>query len=439
MGIPFQRLGIPAPFRKSVAPSAPRTAKIAVAKGLIPCTADVQLALLYVLAVDKDRAVAKAARSTMKSMPVPQVLSGITQSTFPKVLEFIAQFRPDPELDARLLQLRSTPDRAAELVAARADKLLCEALVRNQERLLMTPSVYVQLHGNENCTEEALQDAESFLRMHDSLPAVEGKRPGEEAKEAAAAAAATQNVKPVGNPLDDLFDDTPAESTEPSPTDATTEPVAAAAPDPVPAAVPVVAPEPEPEPDLAMFNLDKVASDASDLGGFRFNFDDDMDDFSWDLTKDPDPADGPAAAPEEEEKMVSLEQKLRDMSVGKKIKLAYMGNLEARKILVRDPNKIVAAAVVKSGRLTPNEVSSFAGNKNLHDEVVRLIAGNKEFVRKYPVQVALVNNPKCPLPIALKLMQNLQKRDLQQLANNKNVPSAIFGTAMKMFKAKYRK
>ena len=51
MGIPFERLGIPAPFRKSVSPNAPRSAKIAVAKGLIPCTADVQLALLYVLAV----------------------------------------------------------------------------------------------------------------------------------------------------------------------------------------------------------------------------------------------------------------------------------------------------------------------------------------------------------------------------------------------------
>jgi len=433
MGIPFQRLGIPTPFRKSVAPSAPRTAKIAVAKGLIPCTADVQLALLYVLAVDKDRVVAKAARATMKAMPVPQVLSGITQSTFPKVLEFIAQFRPDAELDARLLQLRSTPDRAAELVAARADKELCEALVRNQERLLMTPSVYVHLHANENCTDDALQDAESFLRMHDSLPAVEGKRPGAEAKEVAAAE--PQKNKPAGNPLDDLFDD---ESTEPA------EDLAAeVAPEPAPPAVPDSGPETVPEaanePDLDMFNLDKVASDANDLGAFRFNFDDDMEDFSWDLTREPEPVDGPVDVQEEEEKKVSLEQKLRDMSVGKKIKLAYMGNQEARKILIRDPNKIVAAAVVKSGRLTPNEVSSFAGNKNLHDEVVRLIASNKEFVRKYPVQVALVNNPKCPLPVALKLMQNLQKRDLQQLANNKNVPSAIFGTAMKMFKAKYRK
>ena len=94
MGIPFERLGIPAPFRKSVSPGAPRSAKVAVAKGLIPCTADVQLSLLYVLAVDKDRAVAKAARATMRAMPVPQILSGISQSTFPKVLEFIAQFKP---------------------------------------------------------------------------------------------------------------------------------------------------------------------------------------------------------------------------------------------------------------------------------------------------------------------------------------------------------
>ena len=434
MGIPFQRLGIPAPFRKSVSPSAPRSAKIAVAKGLIPCTADVQLALLYVLAVDKDRAVAKAARGTMKTMPVPQVLSGITQTTFPKVLEFIAQFRPDPELDERLLQLRSTPDRAAELVAGRADKALCEALVRNQERLLMTPAVYVQLHANPHCAEEDLQNAESFLRMHDSLPDVPARRPFEQ-DPGEAAAEATTAAAPVGNPLDDLFDDAPKDA------EAVEDPQSESpSPPPVPE-VPVVQPvaEASVEPDLDMFNLDAVASDATDLGAFRFNFDDDMENFSWDLTQDPDPEAAEPTAVEEEEQKQSLEQKLREMTVGKKIKLAYMGNLEARKILVRDPNKIVAAAVVKSGRLTPNEVSSFAGNKNLHDEVVRLIASNKEFVRKYPVQVALVNNPKCPLPVALKLMQNLHKRDLQQLANNRNVPSAIFGTAMKMFKSKYRK
>ena len=139
-----------------MAPSAPRKAKIAVAKGLIPTTADVQLALLYVLAVDKDRAVAKVARQTMKNMPVSQVLSGVSQETFEKILEFIAQFKPDPEMDERLIQIRNTPDRAAENDAARAGPGLCEAIVRNQERLLMS-WCYSHLHGNKHCSDEMLQ------------------------------------------------------------------------------------------------------------------------------------------------------------------------------------------------------------------------------------------------------------------------------------------
>jgi len=430
MGIPFDKLMIPAPLRKSVSPSAPRSAKIAVAKGLIPTTADVQLALLYVLAVDKDRAVAKTARKTLSSMPASQVLSGISQTTFGKILEFIAQFKPDPELDERLIQLRNTPDRAAEMIAARAGPALCEAIVRNQERMLLTPSIYGQLHGNEHCSDDLLHNAESFLRLHDSLEEVDGPRPFE-SKEVEKPVEKAVPKKTV-NALDHLFTDEPEPAPEP---EVEPEPVAqeeAPQPDPVP-----IQPEPA-GPDLDMFNLDKMKTDKDAFGVFSFDFEDGEEDFSWELTHEKDEAAG-AKTTEEEEQFLSLEKKLRDMTVGRKIKLAYTGNMEARKILIRDSNKIVAAAVVKSGRLTPNEISSFAGNKNLHDEVVRLIAENKEFVRKYPVQVALVNNPKCPRKVALKIMQNLKKKDLQQLANNKGVPSAIFGVASKMFKAKYRK
>ena len=187
-----------------------------------------------------------------------------------------------------------------------------------------------------------------------------------------------------------------------------------------------------------MFDLGEVGQDAQGFEAFSFDFSDDMNDFSWSLTIDPTEGEGQGGE-EEEAVRVSMEKQIGDMSVGKKIKLAYTGNQQARKILIRDSNKVVAAAVVKSGRLSPNEVASFAGNRNLHDEVVRLIAQNKEFVRKYPVQVSLVNNPKCPKQLALKLMQGLSKKDLQAVANNKNVPSIIFGSAMKMFKAKYRK
>jgi hypothetical protein len=426
MGIPYDKLLIPKPLQKSVASSAPRSAKIAVAKGLIPTTADVQLALLYVLAVDKDRAVAKTARKTLSSMPTTQVLSGISQTTFGKILEFIAQFKPDPELDERLMQLRNTPDRAAEMIASRAGPALCEALVRNQERMLMTPSIFVHLYANEHCSDELIQNAEAFLRLHDSLPETSGSRPFK-AKVVEKPAEPVEK-KPTVNALDHLFGDAPA------PEEVVAEPVVPV--EPVAALLPIK--DAPIEPELDMFNLDTMKTDKEAFGIFNFDFDDGAENFSWVLTEEKDEGESQAVAVEEE-KALSIEMKLRDMTVGKKIKLAYTGNMSARKILIRDSNKIVAAAVVKSGRLTPNEVASFAGNKNLNDEVVRLIAENKEFIRKYPVQVALVNNPKCPRQIALKIMKTLKKKDLQQLANNKGVPSAIFGVANKLFKKKYRK
>jgi len=127
------------------------------------------------------------------------------------------------------------------------------------------------------------------------------------------------------------------------------------------------------------------------------------------------------------------------MSVGEKIKLAYLGNKTARRVLIRDPNKIVSSAVVKSGRLNPAEVVAFASNRNLSDDVVRELARNNDFTRKYPVKVALANNPKTPVSVAIAFVHHLHRRDLQALANNRNVTSVIFTTAKNLYKSKYRK
>jgi hypothetical protein len=443
MSIPFARLGIPAPLRKSVGPDANRSAKIAVAKGLVPTTVDVQLALLYVLATDKDKPVAKLARKTLHGIPINQILTGITQNTFPKILEFISQFRKDsPELDQRLLQLRSTPDRAAYIVAKRAGSELCESIVRNHERLLMTPKVFVALHANPNCSDELIHAAESFLRMHESLPKVPDKRPFIVAPTTVdAVKVPVKSVKkaPQKNALDDLFNDetTSSVDADEESTDSVEEVVTPPVASP-PTPVPVVSTPSAPEPGLEMFNLETMSSGG--LSGFSFDYEDKEEDFSWDLTKDlEEDAKKNTSVDQEEEQHQSIGKKISDMTVGQKIKLAYRGNIEVRKLLIRDSNKIVATAVVKSGRLTPNEVASAAGNKNLSADVVREIATNKEFTRKYPVQVALANNPKTPVPVALRFMQGLNKKDLQALGNNRSVIGAVFGAAQKMFKERYRK
>ena len=49
-----------------------------------------------------------------------------------------------------------------------------------------------------------------------------------------------------------------------------------------------------------------------------------------------------------------------------------MGNKEARSLLVRDRNKIVAIAAVTSPKITDNELLAIAQSRNVSDEVIRI-------------------------------------------------------------------
>src|SRR6185503_6197322 len=98
----------------------------------------------------------------------------------------------------------------------------------------------------------------------------------------------------------------------------------------------------------------------------------------------------------EEEK----KQKISDLSPAGKIRLATLGNAFARAVLIRDTNRQVAMAAIRSPAVTDMEVLRYATNRGLDDEIVRYIANQRQWVRLYGVKVALVNNPKCPLPVA---------------------------------------
>ena len=56
---------------------------------------------------------------------------------------------------------------------------------------------------------------------------------------------------------------------------------------------------------------------------------------------------------------------IQKMTVVQKIKIARLGNKEARSLLIRDRNKIVATAVITSPKLSDNEVVSYAQSRNV--------------------------------------------------------------------------
>lgn len=132
----------------------------------------------------------------------------------------------------------------------------------------------------------------------------------------------------------------------------------------------------------------------------------------------------------------SLYALVQKMSVFQKIKLARLGNKEARGLLIRDRNKIVAMSAINSPKISTNEVEAFAKSRNLSDEVLRAIARNRQWTRSYPVKLALAMNPKCPQPVAMKFVSFLHDNDLRSIMKSKDVHGQVSAAARRMLMKK---
>jgi hypothetical protein len=132
----------------------------------------------------------------------------------------------------------------------------------------------------------------------------------------------------------------------------------------------------------------------------------------------------------------SLYALIQKMTVFQKIKLARLGNKEARGLLVKDRNKVVAIAAISSPKVTTNEVITIAQSRNVHDEILRLIAMNRLWTRAYRVKHALATNPKCPQVMAMKFVNYLQDADLKAIMKSKDVPTAVSTHARRMLMKK---
>jgi len=153
------------------------------------------------------------------------------------------------------------------------------------------------------------------------------------------------------------------------------------------------------------------------------------------LQEESDPAaleEAVAAAEPDLVKRQTLLQRLARMRVPERVQLALKGNREERMTLIRDPCKVVQRAVLQSPRITEREVEAFAAMANLNDEVLRLIAMSRKFMKNYTVLRNLMSNPKSPLDITLHLLPSLNEHDLKLLTTNKNVPETLRTAAIRL-------
>jgi hypothetical protein len=136
----------------------------------------------------------------------------------------------------------------------------------------------------------------------------------------------------------------------------------------------------------------------------------------------------------DEEEAVATGQVLSSLSIMQRMKLAMKGTKAQRAQLIRDSNKLVAAAVLGSPKLTESEVEAFAKMANVTEEVLRTIAMNRSWVKNYGVVAGLTRNPKTPPGISMQMVQRLNERDLKMLAIDRNVPEAVRLAARKFLR-----
>ena len=139
------------------------------------------------------------------------------------------------------------------------------------------------------------------------------------------------------------------------------------------------------------------------------------------------------------EKRKTLLQQISVMTVAKRVKFAMMGAADARRVLIRDTNKVVQRAVLQSPRLTDQEVEAFASMTSLTDEILRIIGKSRHFRKNYNVVRNLLNNGKAPLDVTLGLLPMLNPTDLKRLGSNKNIPETLRTSAVKLVRQRSEK
>ena len=97
---------------------------------------------------------------------------------------------------------------------------------------------------------------------------------------------------------------------------------------------------------------------------------------------------------------------------------------------------MVAVAAIKNPRITEQEVQAAARSRSVHDEVIRLIANSPEMIRSYGTKLALVQNPKTPLSIAMRLLNGIRAPDLKVISKSKGLPQTLVTQAKKLVTSK---
>jgi hypothetical protein len=381
-----------------VAGTAPQGAQMAAARGLLPLDQADMLEALVALRVSDNATIAEASEETLSAQE-PETLLGVAASTetAPAVLGYLAS-RPDlgrEVHEAVTLNARTPDESVAALARATTDGALLELITVNQQRLIRAPAIIEAVIGNPARTSEAERRAretrrEFFEKERGAQQIAEELR----ARGQTAAAEFIETAETVADAQGFTVDDAwlIAEHIEVS----------------------------DDEIDESWLSLERIEE--------LFEETDEQRIANVERIISDTRSEGKEVQPER----LSLIRRVMTMTVKDRIKLGMKGDREARSILIRDSNRVVALSVIHNPRITDQEIESIAAMRTVSDEVLRVIGLNRAWARSYPIILNLARNPRTPIASAINILPRIHTKDLKQISQNRNVSEAVRRQAVRL-------
>jgi hypothetical protein len=140
----------------------------------------------------------------------------------------------------------------------------------------------------------------------------------------------------------------------------------------------------------------------------------------------------PVAEPEETEpEKTTLWERLRGMTLPQKILLAPKADRVTRALLIHESDPQVLFALLKNPRLSIDEVVRVAKSPYLSFQAAELILRTSAWASNLDVRLALVHNPKLPVPFALRLLPTLPDHEVRAIAKGAATSMPLKQAALK--------
>jgi hypothetical protein len=384
--------------------TAPRSAQLSASRGMLPLQQGDMLEILVALFEGSDSELRENALATLRAQEADALQTTIRSvDVSPRVLAYFANQAdlPVEVLETVVTNINTPPESVAALAEKTQNASLLDRISINQQLLIENPAILDAILGNSNRTPEAERRATEIKREF-----FEKER----------------GAQQIANEMRARGNEAAAEFLEQAEFAGDLDGSGMSIEDAIFLAEHIEVPDQETDDSwLSLEFIEEIYEETEEQRQAALNK------ILGELQ-----AEGDELASDR----VSMINRIMKMGVKDRVKLGMKGDREARNILIRDPNRLVSAAVINNPRITEQEVEMIAAMRSLPEDILRLLAANRQWSRSYRISHSLARNPRTPLANVVTIMSRLQLRDLKTLSKDRNVSDNVRRQALRLVNAR---